>query len=219
MTVKVSPGSNFAPNTHEYDGDLQTFTYLDCLEAIDLTREYLTLLDSGCFNNDNLSPELFMNFKKWVESLIKEVARHQILNAAANSKPQYVMAETNYFEPDATAKKIDVRVQEYDPTTAKFLVDNEQLKVATWRSRLFMRLKTEPADVIANQRLKVKRLMQETKEYLRVQRLIQNDMMRRYPYVTMPDEVRKNIQKRVSLKKNMEFNESLARKLVLQIEA
>ena len=72
---------------------------------------------------------------------------------------------------------------DYDPISAKFLVENETLGIKTWRSRVFMRLKSDPQDLVTKQRIKVKSLMQETKEYLRVHRLISNEMIKRYPYL------------------------------------
>ena len=104
----------------------------------------LTHLDVSCFNNDNLPPELFVNFAKWIEPVIKDIKKNAILNTGSNSKLRCVQAETSYFLSDATAKKIDVNVIDFDPITAKFLVENDTLKVKTWRSRLFMRIKNEP---------------------------------------------------------------------------
>lgn len=60
---------------------------------------------------------------------------------------------------NGTSKTIDIKIMDYDPISAKFLVENDTLGVKTWRSRIFMRLKTDPQDLVTKQRIKVKVLM------------------------------------------------------------
>ncbi len=68
------------------------------------------------------------------------------------------MAETEYFDSKSAAKLIDVKIIDFDKLTAKFQVVNEDLGISTLRSRVFMRLKTEPENVLLKLRAKVKRL-------------------------------------------------------------
>ncbi|CDW77756.1 dynein heavy chain axonemal [Stylonychia lemnae] len=204
-------------NSQNKKEGLQTLNYFDCKKAFNITSYQLTHLDDPLFKTDTFPPELFVNFQKWVEPLILRLRQWQSLQPD-EAETFKIMADTQYFSTNGEAQSIEVQLIEFDPASSKFLVENKKLGIRTWRSRLFMKLKDDNAELIQKQREKIKRIMLETKEFLRLHRLILYELCPKYTYIQMAPQFRERIK--YFLKIDAEkVNKESYEKLIIQAEA
>ena len=116
-------------------------SFSDSKMAIDFTRHHLTHLDEMTFKDDSLPLELFLDFDIWIKGLAKAVKESKIDNELREPDDmQGIPAKTHYYSKKDGRSQVDVKVLDYDPFKAKFLVKNSKLNVLTWRSRLYVRL-------------------------------------------------------------------------------
>ncbi len=67
-------------DTNRLDESLQSLTYMECKRALSsLVQSEFTHLDDLCFKTENIPPELFINYDKWIEPLAKEIKRMQMI--------------------------------------------------------------------------------------------------------------------------------------------
>ena len=87
---------------------------------------------------------------------------------------------------DGARKAIPVRVQDFDPGKARFLVQNKEMDIETWRSRLYIRLPEDKREDLEAHKVEVMKRKAETLHYLRLHRLICGEMTKRYSYLLSP---------------------------------
>ena len=102
----------------------------------------MTHVDPVLFRNDKIPLELFIDYEDWIKPLYLQVreAKHD------NERDRHnlgIKARTDYDFGDGARKSIDVKVNDFNPNTQRFLVENTEHKVSTWRSRLFVRLEED----------------------------------------------------------------------------
>lgn len=86
------------------------------------------------------------------------------------------------------------------------------------RSRIYILLDTDHQQDQSALMKQVVRLKTEAQQHLRLMRLIQNEMLKRYSYIELPEHIRAAIYKNV----NLDFNKSTRKtvhKAILQVEA
>jgi hypothetical protein len=102
-------------------------------------------------------------------------------------------------------KEVEVDVCSYDYDIHKFHLVNKELKISLHREKPLFTLEEDMKLGILNyaEAQKTKKdaiaLRAESKQYLRVARLIQKELLQRYAYIEMRDPVREAIYHRVAL--------------------
>jgi hypothetical protein len=129
-----------------------------------------------------------------------------------------IPAYTDYLLGDGSRRPIKVQVHDYDPLQARFLVRNNEFGVVAWRSRLFIRREDDKREDLDAHKKVAKKRKAEALHYLRLQRLINEEMTKRYSYLRLSNEVLKKIQNRIHVNL-FEYNPDSVRKIILQIEA
>lgn len=119
---------------------------------------------------------------------------------------------------DGARKAIPVRVQDFDPGKARFLVQNKEMDIETWRSRLYIRLPEDKREDLEAHKVEVMKRKAETLHYLRLHRLICGEMTKRYSYLRLSNEVLAKIHARISIDLSR-YSPDSVRKVILQIEA
>jgi hypothetical protein len=97
-------------------------------------------------------------------------------------------------------------------------VKDTERGLVTWRSRLFVRTDRDQREELEAQRQVVLRRKAETLHYLRLHRLINEEMTKRYGYLRLGNEVLSKIQERLHINVFL-YNPDSLRKVILQIEA
>jgi len=198
--------------------DLQSMTFADCKIAIDFSRHHLTHLDPVAFRDDNLPLELFLDYDKWIRGLAKSVKNLQVDNELREAdEAEGLEAKTHYYLKGGTKKPIDVQVLDFDPFKARFLVKNAEMNIKTWRSRLYVCLKEDKAQELEAHRQEVMRRKADTLQYLRLHRLINDEMTKRYNYLKLSNSVLQKIQSKLALDLRR-YSPDSVRKIILQIE-
>jgi hypothetical protein len=98
------------------------------------------------------------------------------------------------------------------------LVGNKAQNISTWRTRLYVRLADEDRDHLDAQKLDTFTWKEESLHHLRIHRLINDQLLSRFSYLRLSNELVTNIQKRIYINM-LYFNPDIVRKLILQIEA
>lgn len=185
--------------------------------AIDFARQHLTHVDPVLFRNDKIPLELFIDYADWIKPLYQQVRAAKRDNEL-DKHYLGIAATTDYHFRDGTHKSVDVYVNDFNPSTQRFLVENAEYNIATWRSRLFIRLESEERELAKAEYQRVLQWRTESLHHLRVHRLINEQLLKRYSYLKLPDEVLIKIQQRISINL-LNYNPDSVRKLILQIEA
>lgn len=110
--------------------------------AIDFARQHLTHVDPVLFRNDKIPLELFIDYADWIKPLYQQVRAAMRDNELDKHYPG-IAATTDYHFRDGTHKLVDVYVNDFNPSTQRFLVENAEYNISTWRSRLFIWLESE----------------------------------------------------------------------------
>jgi hypothetical protein len=87
-----------------------------------------------------------------------------------------------------------------------------------WRSRLFLRRPDDEPRAMEAARLECLQMKAEALHYLRVQRLINDEMTKRYHYLRLSNAVLQKIQRRIYVDL-FQYNPDSVRKIIVQIEA
>jgi hypothetical protein len=209
-----------ARSYHEIVGEDQApLNFADSKIAIDFSRHHLTHLDPVVFPDDTLPPELFLDFDVWIREFAKNVRDMKSENELVEGgHTPGLEAQTDYYMKDGTRRAIPVRVQDYDPSKARFLVENREMGIETWRSRLYIRLPGDKREDQEAHKIEVMRRKAETLHYLRLHRLICGEMTKRYSYLKLSKEVLAKIHARIAVDLSR-YNPDSVRKVILQIEA
>ena len=77
---------------------------------------------------------------------------------------------------------------DFDPFKARFLVMNKEMDITTWRSRLFITLSTDKIEEVEAHRIEVINRKADTLQYLRLHRLINAEMTKRYNYLRLSNQ-------------------------------
>jgi len=97
--------------------------FVDCKIAVDFSRHHLSHLDPVVFRDDNLPLELFFDYDHWIKQFAKDLRDVKVANELTENQAQVgIDAKTDYFFKDGTRKSIDVKVCEFDPSKARFIV-------------------------------------------------------------------------------------------------
>lgn len=80
---------------------------------------------------------------------------------------------------------VDGEIIDFDPSSARFLIENKSLKAKTWKSRMDFRLKEDPRDMIKiiEERERAHVLIEATRQCLQLQNLISTKFTELYPYI------------------------------------
>lgn len=168
--------------------DLQSMTFSDCKIAIDFSRHHLTHLDQITFKDDNLPLELFLDFDEWIKTLAKTVKDQKVQNELRTlDEIEGIPALTHYYSKVDGRSQVKVGVIDFDPFNAKFLVYNKALNIMTWRSRMYVRLLKDNADKLEAHKKEVMKRKADSLQFLRVHRLINTEMTKRYNYLKLPN--------------------------------
>ena len=92
---------------------------------------------------------------------------------------------------------VDVQVTGYNEPFRVFNLENNKLNVKTTRSRFNLQIDSDPEDWIQVNRETIDYWRELTQQYLRVHRVINNELLPRYSTHTMGELARKNILNRV----------------------
>ena len=114
--------------------------------AIDFARQHLTHVDPVLFRNDKIPLELFIDYADWIKPLYQQVMAAKRDNEL-DKHYRGIAAKTDYHFRDGTQKAITVHVNDFNPNTQRFLVENAEHNISTWRSRLFIRLDKEKKEL------------------------------------------------------------------------
>ena len=91
---------------------------------------------------------------------------------------------------DGSKQIIDCQIMAYDPKKARFFVRSVELGVSTWRSRLYIQIEGDNMEEMLYEREAVKDRRKATVQYMRVHRLINDELLKRYDYIKLNDDVR-----------------------------
>jgi len=189
--------------------------FADCKVAIDFARHHLTHLDPVVFRDDNLPLELFLDYDRWIKSFAREIRDLRAENELREEHEQPgIPATTDYYLRDGSKTSIDVKVHDYDPIQARFLVRNEEMGVLAWRSRLFIRREDDKRAALEAHKAEVVQRKVDALHYLRLQRLINEEMTKRYNYLRLSNDVLRKIQDRIYIDL-FKYNPDSVRKLIL----
>ena len=86
--------------------------------------------------------------------------------------------------------------------------------ISTWRTRLYVRLQDDNQEVLRNQKLDTFTWKEESLHYLRIHRLINDQLLNRFSYLKLSNELVTNIQKRIYINM-LNYNPDIVRKLIL----
>lgn len=161
-------------------------------------------MDSVLYTQDKLPVELFIDFDKWIQPVIDKVT------LAKEGKGPMVLAEITFYDKNMKPSQLDVRLTDFNPESLKFMVESLDLRIQTWRSRVYLTLKDEDPKLIATERVLVEQRMMESIHYLRFHRLILKEFLHRFPYIRMNDHFREHISMRLRVNPIL-FSEELAR--------
>ena len=168
--------------------ELQSMDHTDCKIAIDFARAHLTHVDPVLFRNDKIPLELFIDYEDWIKPLYLQVREAK----RDNERDRHnlgIVARTDYDFGDGVRKSIDVRVNDFNPNTQRFLVENAEHKVSTWRSRLFVRLERDERKSAEAEYQRLLEWRKESLHHLRIHRLINDQLLKRYSYLKLPNDV------------------------------
>jgi hypothetical protein len=193
--------------------------YSDCKVAIDFARHHLTHLDPVVFREDNVPLELFVDYDRWIKAFASEVRDLREQNELREEHELVgIPATTHYCHCDGPNTTIPVKVVDFDAAQARFLVRNDELGVVAWRSRLFLHREDDHLEDLESAKRQCLAMKAEALHALRVQRLINEDMAKRYPYLRLANEVLQRIQRRIFVDL-FHYNPDSVRKVIVQIEA
>ena len=65
----------------------------------------------------------------------------------------------------------------------RFLVENRDQNISTWRTRLYVRLQDDSRAVLNAQKLDAFAWREKSLHYLRIHRLINDELLKRYGYI------------------------------------
>ena len=122
---------------------------------------------------NTLSSDLFME-QAQVDSLVNRILSRQ---------DQRILAKTDFLfieSSELSGAIIEVDVVDYDYSTRLFTCFNEQLGIQTTRFRQNLLLDTDPPNFVKESKRRTVFYKTETCQYLRVARLIQQEMIKRY---------------------------------------
>jgi hypothetical protein len=170
--------------------------YLDCKTAIDFSRHHLTHIDPVMFQDDKLPIELFINYEDWIKPLFNQLKQKREENEL-NDDYEGIDGETDYYFADGSRKSIEVKVSDFDHQTQRFLVGNKAQNISTWRTRLYVRLADDDRDHLDAQKLDTFTWKEESLHHLRIHRLINDQLLSRFSYLRLSNELVTNIQKRI----------------------
>lgn len=194
QTQKVQTFSQIAQQS------LQAMRFGDCKVAIDFARHHLTHLDPCVFRDDHVPPELFLDYDGWIKPFAKEVWQLRQQNEMREPHQwRGLPATTHWSRPGKMNQVIDVEVVDYDPVTARFLVKNDELGLEAWRSRLYLIREEDRGGELEAARGLCIQLRKESLHYLRVQRLVTNDLAKRFSYLRLPNEALQSIQQKLGV--------------------
>lgn len=94
---------------------------------------------------------------------------------------------------------------------------NAEMNIKTWRSRLYVCLKEDKTQELEAHRQEVMRRKADTLQYLRLHRLINDEMTKRYNYLRLSNGVLQKIQGKLALDLRR-YSPDSVRKIILQIE-
>ena len=128
------------------------------------------------------------------------------------------MGYIDYYFPDGKKRNIRVEVYDFEKVSERFSCYSETENVSTMRSRIYILLDTDhPSEQQANMK-QIINLRTEAQQYLRLTRLIQNELLPRYSHIALPEPVRRSIYRYI----NLDLNRSTVKtvhKAILQAEA
>lgn len=124
------------------------------------------------FRDDKIPLELFIDFDEWIKPLFLKVRRLRLECQLEEHELAGIKGKTDYYYRDGSRKSIPVLVSDFDPSTQRFLVENKEQHISTWRSRLYVRLKGDLRETLEKQKHRVMAWKTESLHYLRVHRLI-----------------------------------------------
>ena len=93
--------------------------------------------------------------------------------------------------------RIPVEVRGYDELTSTFIVVNEERKISTQRSRIHLQLEDDHKSELRDAHAQTIFYRSESIQYLRVARLIQNELLKRYPHIALTEDTREKIHARI----------------------
>jgi hypothetical protein len=161
--------------------------------AIDFSRHHLTHLDPSVLRDQHVPVELFIDYDRWIKPLARETWALREQNELRKPHEWVGLPAFTHWSYGRTNAEIEVRIVDYDPAAARFLVRNEELRVEAWRSRLYLRRPGESGPELEATRVSCLRLRTESLHFLRVQRLITKELTMRYSYLRQSNEVLKRI--------------------------
>jgi len=136
-----------------------------------------------------------------------------------------IHGRTIYCFKDGIFRDIEIRILSYDRDQKKFHVRNDKLNIDLMRERPLFTLTqaTEDTGILDKMENETMRLnstkeRHEAKQYLRVAKLIQNELLQRYDYIGMEEAVRQKIMNRLAIDLTR-YPKRSVRKMVLQVEA
>ena len=100
----------------------------------------------------------------------------------------------------------------------RFLVENRAQNISTWRTRLYVRLQDDSREVLNAQKFEAFAWREKSLHYMRIHRLINDELLKRYGYIALTNEILENIQRHIHINL-LEYNPDIVRKIILQIEA
>jgi len=93
-------------------------------------------------------------------------------------------------------------------------VRNDEMGIVAWRSRLFLRREGDNLEEIEAAKLQSLQMKTEALHYLRVQRLINDEMAKRYHYLRLSNDMLQKIQRRIFVDL-FQFNPDSVRKIIV----
>ena len=187
--------------------------------VIDFVRHHLTNLDPVVFKDENLPPELFIELDRWIKPISRKLKMLKDENELRDDKDHIgIPAQTHLSSANGTYRSVDVNLVGFEPTRARILVRNEDLRLEAWRSRLYVITEGDNVAEMEELRKEIVLRRAETLQYLRVQKLINEHMTQRFSFLRLSNEVLKRIQSRI-LVDLFRFNPDSVRKIIVQIEA
>ena len=178
--------------------------------AIKFMREQYTHLDTQIVQDGNMHPDLFIR-DVFVQELIDMVNNRQ-------EEDPPIIGKIEFQFRNEGKQMIPVEVREYNEETSSFLLVNEEKNVHVYRPRIYIEMEQDSKTELKGAMAQTIKHRAESFQYLRVARLIQNELLQRYAHIELTEDTRERIYNRIGLDL-LRNRRRTVMKVILQVEA
>ena len=109
------------------------------------------------------------------------------------------MGFTDYLFPDGSKEKIPVEVTGFERESGRFSIANYGRNIHSMTARIYIHLDDDHPQVLEDAMKQTIALRAEAMQYMRLARLIQEELLPRYEHISLTEEVRAAIYGKIGL--------------------